>query len=721
MACALGILVADSSALSLWWILSLVGCFLLAYRASRLSFWLTFGLAISGYGIHKYHLASLDKQKSQNGNEISALGIITQEPRSVRNFRYEVPYQIIQSHDSPLTGSTVLLNYATTTEPQVGEKVWIKGNLKRPSPRMNPDVLDKEQLMLRRGIALELYAHQIQPTGTIARSHWVHAWAASSRLWIREQLTKGVTNEDSSKIILAMFLGEKPRNGSEIMNAFKNSGTIHVFAVSGLHVMMIGLLFTLFFRLCRAPLFIWVPLVIVIMFFYAIVTGMNPPAMRAAIMGATVLLALLLQRKPSLPNSLWLSAIIAMLWSTHCIFLPGFQLSYAVLISICLTGNWWAKRWSWMTAVDPFFPKSLFTRWQQCLYHLRHKSASTLSVSSSAWVGSSFLIWLYFGLITPIAIIASLPIMLMVFTLLTVCCLSLTLGSLSDSIAKPLNRFNGVIANTTHVTTRFFSSLDFLRYHRKRWAKDERIVIYSIPDGGAATYIGLGGGVMLDAGNSDHFYSEVWPSLRKNGAPIDSLIASHADVNHLQGLKEIIKRFEIKQLVIAKSNRRSRSHYELLDLASQHDIQVITPQRQNLPLRENASIEILDTGDPNYPLADDRCSILLLHWDGKKILFYNDSGGQSEQRMKENYPQLKADIVVLGKHGNDQSISTDTIKSLNPSHVIASQSIYPEGEHRTEQWKNALKNSGIKLFLLDQSGAITLTQENARLEVEPTN
>jgi len=720
-ALALSILFIDLSGTILFLIAALaLITIILARKVSVRSFWLTLLCALAGVLLHANELRNLEQLKPLAGTEITILAIVENEPRDVRDYRQEVIVKIAQAPNNNLTGIRLLASIPKDTQLKVGEKIWLKGHLHLPRTPMNPQVLDKAKLLHRKGISLEIYVDRDQQTHHIARSHSIQAWAQNSRQWIRHQLTKGVADEDAKKIILAMFLGEKPRNGSEIMNAFKYSGTIHVFAVSGLHVMMIGLLFTLLFRVVGLPLKIWIPLVITIMFFYAIITGMNPPAMRAAIMGSTVLCALLLARKPSLPNSLWLSAIIAMFWSTHCIFLPGFQLSYAVLISICLTGSWWANRWKWLTKVDPFFPRSLFTRKQKALYQLRHKSASTLSVSSSAWFGSSFLIWLYFGLITPIAILASLPIMLMVFCLLSLCCLSLTLGSLSDHIAKPINQFSGFFANTTHSITRFFSSAESLRYHDKPWSQGERIVIYSLPEGGAANYLCIGGGTMLDAGSGDHFYAEIWPSLRKNGARLDSLIASHPDVSHIAGLSSVIENFPIRQIIISDSNKRSSAHQKLITQASEQHIATIIPTRKSYPLTEKSRIEILDTGSPTYPLADDRCAIYLLYWKDKKILFYNDAGGKSERRMRKRYPDLTADIIVIGKHSQDQSLSIDTIKSLKASHVVATQAPYPSGEMRSPQWIEQIQLAGIELLLLDQTGGIIMTQENGKLDIQTT-
>ncbi len=692
---------------TLFLIISALSC-LLSVRYGKLVCFFTYSCAIAGYLLHSANLSNLEDQKSLNGKLVECYGIIHTEPRSSRGFTQEVELLVLQSssNKSLLEGQRILAHFPSDTILSIGQKVWIKGKTRIPPLPMNPKMLDRSKLIHRMNITLELNVVRHELTDQFSNQYIIHRWAESSRIWIRARLTKGIENTEASKIILAMFLGEKPQGSIEMMNDFKHSGTIHVFAVSGLHVMMIGLLFTFVFRLCGCSARIWIPLVITIMIFYAIVTGMRPPAMRATIMGTTVLLAILIMRKPSLPNSLYLSALIAMLWNTHSLFLPGFQLSYTVLIMIILTGTWWSNRWAWITSTDPFLPRSLFTNKQRLGLSLRKKIAATFSVSSSAWTGSSVLIWIYFGLITPIAIIASLPLMLTVFCLLATCCLSLTVGSISDSLAVKINQLNAWNATCTHSISRYCASLPGSYYQHKPWADGERIVIYSIPEGGSACYISLGGGFMLDAANQDEFYQNVWPSLSKNGARLDSLVASHADIKHIQGLTECIKRFPIKQIIPPQPNDKSSTYTSLLETAREHSIRMIEPKKRVFAISPEATLEILYTGSPDYPLADDRTNVFLLTWHSKKILFLNDTGFHFEQWLKSKPRKVTADIIILSKHSQEDFINAQTLMSLNPTTIITSNS-----QTRDPKWKSTLTKNNIQLLHLNKTGAITITQD----------
>ena len=696
---------------------------------SRKIFFLTCVVSLLGAITH-YNTLTIQKDSrnlvsSLNREPITIYGIIDSAPRNLPSGSLESVVKVIHSPDSNTLNSEKILSYISTNkEIRVGEKLWLKGTLTLPNIAKNPQVFDKQSYLHRQNISVILQTDNIILTGETANSHKIASFAEVSRQWIREKLTSGIENTDAADIILAMFLGEKPTSDGQIITDFKNSGTIHVFAVSGLHVMMIGAIFTILLKLCRAPPSLWIPSVIIIMLFYAIVTGMRPPAMRASIMGTVVLLAILLLRKPSLPSCLWLSAIIALLWNTHSLFLPGFQLSYTVLIAIAFTGKWWMDRYEWVNKIDPFMPESLLNKRQKISLFIRKKSSASLAVSTSAWTGSSLLIWLYFGIITPLAIIASLPLMLLVFLLLGTCCLSLVVGSISPTLGNQINQINALSATAAHKTSHLFASIPYTRHQSRKWSNDEKVIVYQL-DSGGGIYLSLGGGILLDAGNQSAFNSQILPGLKKNGAKLDTLIASHSDIKHIQGLTQALTKFPIKQILIpaSKGTSRSPAYIELVTTAEKSETRIITATERTFPVAPGITMEIIHIPDEELPLADDRCLIFMLHWHHKRILFINDSGHYFGHwlRKRQSDPtrkKLNPDALVVGKHSRNESLHPDLIGLLKPKVVIATQALYPADQSRTNRWISEVKKQCSELYLLNQTGAITITQDEHILDYE---
>lgn len=136
----------------------------------------------------------------------------------------------------------------------------------------------------------------------------------------------------------AMLLGDKSRLTKLQKESFAKTGTMHVFAISGLHV---GFAAALLYFVCRALSLprIMQPLVALpILFAYVEACGGRPSAMRAFMMVAAFWLALSLGRGMKAWGALLLSAAVALAVSPLYVFDAGFSLSYGVVASIFLYG-----------------------------------------------------------------------------------------------------------------------------------------------------------------------------------------------------------------------------------------------------------------------------------------------------------------------------------------------------------------------------------------------
>lgn len=134
--------------------------------------------------------------------------------------------------------------------------------------------------------------------------------------------------------IKGLFIAERSDIPEDIKEDFVNSGVIHVLAVSGLHTGYIALiLFAFTGRLNK-----WLKLIFVTLglFVFAHIANLSPSVVRASIMSVVVLLALLIERKNSLINSIAIAALIILTFNPLDIFNPGFQLSFAAVLSIAI-------------------------------------------------------------------------------------------------------------------------------------------------------------------------------------------------------------------------------------------------------------------------------------------------------------------------------------------------------------------------------------------------
>lgn len=139
-------------------------------------------------------------------------------------------------------------------------------------------------------------------------------------------------------IAQALILGDKSMLDNEIRSAFTATGSMHILAVSGLHI---GLILQLLLALIKLGAK-WVNrssailIVIILLWFYALMTGFSPSVIRAVFMFSVLTFTQMKGLQTSSINSLFLTAFTIVLWKPMYLFDIGFQLSYLAMLGIFL-------------------------------------------------------------------------------------------------------------------------------------------------------------------------------------------------------------------------------------------------------------------------------------------------------------------------------------------------------------------------------------------------
>jgi len=145
----------------------------------------------------------------------------------------------------------------------------------------------------------------------------------------------------SKEFLAAALLGEKSLLDGDRRNEFSRAGIAHILSLSGLHVAIVAGLFywllapmvLLFHRHARTVA------LLAAVWFYACLTGLGAPVVRAAFMTSVVLLGDLLQRRTVPLNSLCAAALAILIFEPGQLSSPGFQLSFAAVGGIILLSD----------------------------------------------------------------------------------------------------------------------------------------------------------------------------------------------------------------------------------------------------------------------------------------------------------------------------------------------------------------------------------------------
>lgn len=616
--------------------------------------------------------------------------------------------------DGPLPG--VIVWWTAPGEPPVaGAVVLAKGHF-RPLPKArNPGEFNRAQWLRRQGVAAVFRAIR---SGSEVETSAMAALGARIRHDFRARVTAGLADDSlEAQVIRAVVIGEQPPDEEKLIAAFRNSGTLHVFSVSGLHVAMVGSIGWLVLSWAGVPRRWAVLMLIPLVFGYAWITGHSAPAVRSAWMAAVFLGAFVFRRKPDLLNALGAVLLAAMLWDGRLLFQPGVQLSYGVVAAIAVGTAWAAKSFSWMERPELYMPLKEMNRREKFLLGLRQKTAGSLAVSLAAGVGSAPLTAFHFGMITPVSVIASVVLVPMVFVLLTIALVSTAIFSVAPPLARGINHLNGWVAHACVFSARGFSAIPG-GHVMLGGEKQPMLLVYDLEYGaGAACFTdGKGAAVLIDCGGRQSFDFVLAASLQRLRIMPDSVVLSHPDGGHLGGGPPVWETFPIRQALLPVKRSRSPGFRAWIEQAPQNGVQIHQAvAKDRLAMPDGATLEILHAPDPHAynALADDRVAVFRLHWRGWKILFTSDTGMGTELRLLDNQTDVSADVIIAGRHRTDITLCDDFLDAVNPRAIIASNKSYPEGEAVPPGAIAYWKSRGIHVIDQAESGAVTLRVDEA--------
>ena len=221
---------------------------------------------------------------------------------------------------------------------KVGDRLLIEAPMKRILRIPDPGGFDRKIWAAARGIELELFAIRDQWKKFDHRSTWFDRFS-SMRNRIGEWIDASELNDRERALVKALVLGQRDELDGEQKKAFAESGTIHVLAVSGMHVGLIYAILTMLFSRSgdRKPVRMLRGLVILAaLWWYAGITGGAPSILRATVMFSFITMADMATKRTDPYNSLFAAGFILLLIDPDMLVNIGFQLSFLAVLGIVI-------------------------------------------------------------------------------------------------------------------------------------------------------------------------------------------------------------------------------------------------------------------------------------------------------------------------------------------------------------------------------------------------
>lgn len=562
-------------------------------------------------------------------------------------------------------------------------------------------------------------------------------YALRLRGQLEEGLLLGISKEHEpyARLIAAMALGAREHSPEELEEYFRISGTMHLFAVSGLNVAILAGMLAWMAAAVGLPRSRAVPVIIPLVLFYAVLTGLSPSAVRAALMASAFLAGYSLREKPRLLNSLGFAAILLLAWDPQPLFLPGFQLSFAVLIFIALFAPVLSDRLAKPFLVDPFVPQSLIRPARRAVDRVTGSIAALFAVSIASWLGSLGLLAWHFQSVSPVGILANVFMVPIASLVMGLAAASLvTYGLHLTWLTLVANRLNVIVSIAMTSMAQFFSSLPGAMIHTGRdrpHVGEEDILRLDLVgergEGAALLEIPNESGFplfwMIDSGGDRTYQGRVLPLMRSRGLNrIDALLLTHGDEGHLGAAPAAIHQFRPGILLESAVENRSPTHREILEMAQRFGVTSTTLDRgQRLLVGEQVSITVLHPSSlrPGR-LADDRAIVLKIDYAGRSLLLTSDSGFETERILLESGADLRADLWIRGQHVDAPSGLTAFVDAIAPKAVISTHAEFPETERISQTLRDHLAARRIPLYDLESAGTVAVEiTSNKKLRIAP--
>ena len=668
------------------------------------------------------------------------------------------------SHWQAASGETELIVHARTERFLVGESVRVFGKLVPISGPTNPGQFDFRDYYRARSQFVSVHAMSSDSISVIESTHPWSPWKvlAALRSRLNEAIWECVAPERAG-LASAVLLGNRSQLTQDRRAKFLMTGTVHLLAISGLHVgILAGVLFFLY-RIGLMQRRTFLISTILFVFFYAWLVEFRAPVTRASILIILLCVGRLRGRGGFSLNWLAFAGLIILLVNPADLFQVGPQLSFLAVATIKFGQDWIF----WPPPSDPLKHLIAYTRplHVRTIYWLGRKIRTAVLVSGLIWLVAMPLVAYRFHLFAPVALVVNplllFPIALALYGGLGVLVfgpfsslLGSWFGQVCDANLGLIERTIGVAQQVpgSHVWTTgptsgavaafylgvlvlagfpktrvsagafvtfvlgwialgWFASNGIVEYRRM---SSERDLLCTFVDVGHGTSVLIelpdGRNLLYDAGSlgassyaAQNIAAVLWSKQIEH---LDAIVLSHADVDHFNAVPELCERFSVGIVYMTPQMLADQSSaVQLLQQWLNESSIRMEPLSAGDQLRvSGAKVEALmppalGTGDTD----NSNSVVMLIEYRSRRILLTGDLEGNG-LRILLSQPSLDVDVLLAPHHGSPNSEPEAMKAWCNPEIVVISGS----GKRIASGAASAYECFGIKLLRTDAAGAVAI-------------
>ncbi|WP_283703473.1 ComEC/Rec2 family competence protein [Clostridium perfringens] len=245
--------------------------------------------------------------------------------------------------------------------------------------------------------------------------------------------------------------------------------------------------------------------------------------------------------------------------------------------------------------------------------------------------------------------------------------------------------------------------------------KDSKLMISYMDVGqGDAAYIKVNGNdILIDAGPRSNSKELLEQLKAKNIDDFELVIATHPHEDHIGGMVDVFKEYEVKAFYSPKITHTTKTYENLVKAVKDEELK--TKELKGgmvIDLGEGAKFEVFTPQKSEYEELNDYSPIMKLSFGDTSYLFTGDAEKLAEEEALAKYKtSLDSDVIKFGHHGSSSSSSNAFIEAVSPKYGIISCAKDNKYGHPHSETLDIIKKYNIKTFRTDTDGEIILTSD----------
>lgn len=626
----------------------------------------------------------------------------------------------------------VRINNSAPDRYHYGDTLIVTGALQIPLKPGNPGQFDMAAYLSQHEIYYSLRAEpdavQIVANGA---GNWFVSWAWTVRDWAVEKLQLGVKDDPlSSQITEGLVLGYIDPLPPEIESAFRNTGTNHIFAVSGQDVAVVLGVGLVALQMAGLVRWRWGWVLVPVIVFYCLTTGARPSAIRACLMAMFVLAAWWSERPASSLNLWSLALLMVTSYDAKSVISLSFQFSFIVVGAlIVLTPPIYRILTRPLTVKKDEverLPVESISPWRERLLRMTRATFLLLASSLAAWIGSVPLMLWYFHQLTFIGLLANLIVIPLSSLIVAVGLVSLAMALVSNALAAAVNNANWLLVKALlwFVTTlaQVPGGFFYLPPVTEEWHPTAPEFICTQNAGTSILLVRYENKAWLvNTGSAGVFAFTTDPLRKYYGVNrIDRTILAELSAVQSGGVPVLLSERIAQSWAIPPTSKKSRAAEPWLETMQQRGQ---SPQTWKRGFKETLAPDFTVTVLAPHAIndarhAEDRGLVLLFRYKNRSLLYAGRIGNEAESEILRSGLSPQADVLVQGHHSTEPNFDTTWLRAVSAKDVIlAAPPVFDLG--RFDSFELLEDAERPRVWRLEETGAVTIRLKDGGIDVIP--